>query len=348
MTSNLTNQAAYLTAPKTQPLSVRPASIVEPEPTQMLVKNHAIAINPLDVKLADHAFYPIDYPAILGQEVTGEVVSVGSEIASRFPVGTRVMGTVSGFGSKKATEHGFQNYTILDADMTCAIPDDLSYERAITLPLGISTAAAGLFQKDFLGLKIPTAPRPAKAGSEGTLLVWGGASAVGSATIQLAVAAGYRVISTASPKNFENVKRLGASEVYDYKNEGVVGEILQALKGHKLVGAYDAVGGPAWAATAEIVHKAEGAGGRKFVASATRGFKDLPDGVEMTHIFSLSILTNGVGKAIWGDFLPEALKAGTIVPAIEPLVVGKGLDHVQSGLDRYREGVSAQKVVIIL
>lgn len=346
--STLTNQAAWQTGPKVQPLSIEPAALDPPGPSQILIRNHALAINPIDVKLADLAIYPINYPAILGQDVAGEVIAVGSELASKFPVGTRVMGMTSGFASKKETEKGFQTYTVLDVDAFCEIPDDLSYDRAVVLPLGISTAAAGLFQEEFLGLKIPTKPRSAQPGAEGALLIWGGASAVGSAAIQLAVAAGYEVFTTASAKNFESVKKLGASQVFDYKKEGVVDEIVNALRGKKLVGAFDAVGGPAWAASAEVVSRAEGAGGRKFVATATRGFKDLPEDVEMNQVFALSILKNGVGKAIWSGFLAEALKAGTFVPGVETVVVGKGLEHVQSGLNRLREGVSGQKIVVLL
>lgn len=350
MTSNLINEAAYLTAPKTQPLVVKSAPIVPPGPSQLLIKNHAIAINPIDLKLADLAIYPISYPHILGQDVAGEVVDAHPDIAGRFPVGSRVMGTTSGFLTQKEAEKGFQSYTVLDADLTCVIPHDLPYDRAVVLPVAITTASAGLFSKDFLGLPIPTAPRPAEGeeGKRGNLLIWGGASAVGNAAIQLAVAAGYTVISTASPKNFETVKRLGASQVFDYRSEKVVDDIVNVLKGQKLVGAFDAVGGPAWLATAEVVNQLESTREKKFVATTIRGFKDLPEGVDMKQVYSLSILKDGIGKAVWQKFLPRALEEGTFVPGVETVVVGEGLEHVQTGLDRLREGVSGQKIVIAL
>ena len=70
-----------------------------------------------------------------------------------------------------------------------------------------------------------------------TLLVWGGSTSVGSNTIQLAVAAGYEVITTASPKNFDYVKKLGASQAFDYRSKTVVGDLIHAFKDKTIAGA---------------------------------------------------------------------------------------------------------------
>lgn len=51
---------------------------------------------------------------------------------------------------------------------------------------------------------------------------------------------------------------------------------------------------------------------------------------------------------MYGDYLPQALATGAFVPSPEPLVQGKGLEHVQPGVDRLMEGVSAAKVVVVL
>lgn len=53
------------------------------------------------------------------------------------------------------------------------------------------------------------------------VLIWSGATAVGQYAIQLARAAGYHVITTASPKNHALLEKMGASEVYDYKDENI-------------------------------------------------------------------------------------------------------------------------------
>ena len=55
-----------------------------------------------------------------------------------------------------------------------------------------------------------------------------------------------------------------------------------------------------------------------------------------------------VGKAVYQDFLPQALKTGQFKPLPEADVTGKGLDHIQAGMTKNKEGVSAKKVVVSL
>ena len=61
-------------------------------------------------------------------------------------------------------------------------------------------------------------------------LVWAGSTGVGMYAIKLASLLGYRVVTTASPHNFELVKSLGASEVFDYKDPDVSTKIQQWIK----------------------------------------------------------------------------------------------------------------------
>ena len=74
------------------------------------------------------------------------------------------------------------------------------------------------------------------------MLIWGASSSVGSVAIQLARAAGYKVFATASRRNFDFAKELGASEVFDYTDSEVVEKIKDRLKGAKLAGVYDSIG----------------------------------------------------------------------------------------------------------
>ncbi len=102
------------------------------------------------------------------------------------------------------------------------------------MPLGLSTAACGLFMKDFLDLPFPTTPRTV---SGKTLLVWGCSTSVGCNAIQLATAAGYDVITTASPKNHEYLKRLGAVHVFDYRSATVTQNIISVFNKENRIGA---------------------------------------------------------------------------------------------------------------
>lgn len=60
------------------------------------------------------------------------------------------------------------------------------------------------------------------------------------------------------------------------------------------------------------------------------------------------LVANEVGKAVYEDFLPEALEQRSFVPAPEPQIVGRGLEHVQEAIDLIAKGVSAKKLVVLL
>ena len=338
-----TNTAAYLIAAKAHPFSLNPAPTYTPGPKEILIQNRAIAINPIDGSLQRFAWLPLQYPTILGQDVAGEVIAIGSDVKS-FKTGDRVLGHTMAMATKRPQDAGFQTQTVLDERMASRIPDNLSFGRAVVVPLGLSTAACGLFQEaPYLGLRLPT--EPARKSTGEIVLIWGGASSVGSNGIQLAKAAGYEVIATASAKNFEYVKRLGASEVVDYKSETVVDDLVKALEGKIFVGVLDCIGFEAAKLSVEVVKRIAGKGA---VASTKGGVDDLSDGVTLSKIFGTTLRDNGIGKAVYTDYLPQALESGAFVPSPEPLVQGKGLEHVQAGVDRLMAGVSAAKVVVTL
>ena len=144
----------------------------------------------------------------------------------------------------------FMEYTLHTYKLVSAIPDSLSIEQAAVLPLAISTAASGLYSPDFLNLQRPALdPKPAGQ----SLLVWGGASSIGCLTVQLAKASGYEVVTTASPRNFELVRSLGADHIVDYNSKTVIDDIVDVLKGKTVAGAYDAIAGGATAMCAEVL-----------------------------------------------------------------------------------------------
>jgi NADPH:quinone reductase-like Zn-dependent oxidoreductase len=252
-----TNTAAWLGA-KGARLAVGPAPYTPPREGEIVVKNHAVAINPLDwiIQVAGSVAYRwLRYPCVLGADLAGEVVEVGAGV-TRFTVGDRVLGHAVGTDKDRNTpaEGAFQEYTVLLAHMAAPIPDTMPYESAAVLPLALSTAACGLFQRDQLALHYPAAtPQPTGQ----TLLVWGGATSVGSNAIQLAVAAGYAVVTTASPRNFDYVRELGASQVFDRRSTTVVREIIAAFAGKTLAGAL-AIGAGSAEPCADIVRACHG------------------------------------------------------------------------------------------
>ena len=341
------NFAAWLTA-NAQPLEIKPAEYTPPNEKEIVIKNLAVALNPFDWfrrDLADKLLPWVKYPSILGSDVAGEVVEVGSGAeAKRFKVGDRVVGFTSGFSGARAADGAFQQYAVLLANLTSPIPSSLSFESAAVLPMGLVTAAAGLFQKDTLALDHPTVP--ARRSNGETVLIWGGSSSVGSNAIQLATAAGYEVITTASSKNFDYVKKLGASQAFDYNSPTIISDVVTAFNGKSSAGAL-AIGITAPGPCIEIIDKLEG--GKKFVALSNQGPEELPAGVTAKFFLATELGNNEVGPAIFVDYLPKALAEDKYAAAPDPEVVGKGLEAFQEGLDTLKKGgISAKKLVVSL
>ncbi|KAJ2965091.1 hypothetical protein NQZ79_g223 [Umbelopsis isabellina] len=369
-----TNAAAWITAPKANPLQVKEAPYPTAGAKELVIRNHAVAINPVDHLLQDFgslAFKWIKYPAVFGADLAGEVVEVGNEV-SNFKKGDRVLAMAVGCDpdSNNSAEGAFQNYTVVRADLASRIPSSLDYIHASVLPLCLSTAASGLFQKDYLGLQLPS--EPARPSTGETLIIWGGSTSVGSNAIQLAVAAGYEVISTASPKNFEYVKKLGASQVFDYNSKTVVQDIISALKDKTVAGAVS-IGAGSLHACVDILGKSKGSKFITDISGAGAPPQGPPTGLNLIRMMgtmvyhNVSIWTksrlagvsskfvwgsdlkkNEVGPAIFADFLPKALESGSYIIAPNPEVVGHGLDQIQNAFDILRKGVSAKKLVVTL
>lgn len=142
---------------------------------------------------------------------------------------------------------GFQKYTLAEDNLAAKIPASLKFQDAAVLPLAISTAAVGLYDPDALALRLPISVQPPLSANK-TLVVWGGASSVGMAAVQLGHAVGLDIIATASPQNFQEVRELGATEVLDYKSDSLLEDTIAAVTkiGKPYLGVFDAVGVGGW------------------------------------------------------------------------------------------------------
>jgi NADPH:quinone reductase-like Zn-dependent oxidoreductase len=369
------NTALWLNA-KRAPFAVGPAPYTAPRADEIVVRVRAVAVNPFDraIQTIGGIITPwITYPFVVGSDVAGDVVEIGSGV-TRMKVGDRVLGYAAGSDKRRnrAAEGAFQNYVVLLAHMASPIPDTMAFEDASVLPLGMSTAACGLFQKDFLAMNPPSAA-PTPTGK--TLLVWGGSTSVGSNAIQLAVAAGYDVITTASPRNFAYVRRLGAREAFDYRSKTVIADIISNLRRRDIAGAL-AIGIGSAAACIDIVGACQGnrfvalatppasfdavpagrgrlrhlvpAVARMLAGTMTQNLKARRRGVRTKFIWGSDLIANEVGPLIFEAFLPAALAEGRFVAAPSPTVVGTGLAQIPEALERQRLGVSARKLVVML
>lgn len=334
------NQAAYLVAVKA-PLEVGPAPLPQPKENEIVVKTHAVAINPVDYYqqlLGPTVFTWLKLPDILGYDVAGEITDIGSGV-TKFKVGDRVLGL---------TSYAFQNYVLVKEHCTTLLPDAISFEEAAVIPLGFSVGVKALFHKEYLNLNLPTLDAEPTGK---VIVIWGGSTSVGSNTIQLARAAGFEVITTASPKNFDFVKKLGASQVFDYNSPTVKDDLITAVKGKIVAGAI-ANGGVNPDEYESIVDTCAAVvlsspDNNKFIPLTMVPRFPLPEGVSTKFLEALGE-DKDLAASIFNEFLPKALETGTIVPAPTPQVFGHGLEALQGAMDLLKSGVSASKVVVTM
>jgi NADPH:quinone reductase-like Zn-dependent oxidoreductase len=370
------NTAAWFASTKSK-LEIGSAPYTPPAAGEIVVRNRAVAINPVDWAMAQIPMIQkrvapwVKLPVVLGEDLAGEVAEVGPGV-TRFKVGDRVVAFAAGGNENRNrnAEGAFQLYVVIAEYMASPIPDALSFENASVLPLAVSTASVGLFQKDFLALQHPSAD--AKPTGK-TLVISGGATSVGCAAIQLAVNAGYEVFTTASPKNADYLKSLGAGQVFDYHSRHLVKDIVKALKGKTCAGAL-AIATGSVGHCIDIVGKSKGdkfvavaagpisltevvSGGRfvmlrllpKMIGSTlSNARKARMQGVKTKFIWGGSLVDNEVGPAVYMDFLPSALAEGRFVAAPPAQVVGSGLGAVETGFEVQKMGMSAKKVVVSL
>jgi NADPH2:quinone reductase len=191
-----------------------------PGPGELLVQVRSAGVNPGDWRLREGA-YGTAGPAVLGREVAGVVERVGPGVQG-FTAGDEVFGGCPGMVG------GWAEYALVQAPFAAHRPSSVSPQDAAVLPVAAGTAFDALTN---LGL-----PRGA------TLLVNGAGGGVGLATVQLARAAGLRVIGTASPAKHALISSFGATPVA--YGDGVLDRIREAARGD-IDAVFDLVGGDA-------------------------------------------------------------------------------------------------------
>ena len=173
----------------TDVLHLEDAPVPSPGPSQIRVRVHACALNPMDWVLC-LGFMPGTLPRGIGLDVSGTVDAVG-EAVTNIRAGDHVFGVPDFMGYPTA---GASDYAILAA--WAPVPDGLDLLKAAALPMAVETAFRSL---DLLGLS---------AGQ--TILINGGGTMVGFAAVQIALMRGAQVIATAGETFAARLRDLGA------------------------------------------------------------------------------------------------------------------------------------------
>src|SRR3989442_1864319 len=189
---------------------------------EILGKIKSTAVNHLDLVKASgtaRQILPIDLPWIPGHKFSGVVEQIGSDVATYAP-GDAVF-------AANETGGAYAEYLAVKPAAIARKPSNLSFEEAASVPVASQTAWQGLFTHGHL-----------EKGQ--TILIHGGAGAVGAYAVQLASHAGATVIATASGDDEAYLKSLGVSRVIDHR-EAQFEKVLR----EKVDVVFDLVGGDA-------------------------------------------------------------------------------------------------------
>jgi len=223
-------QLAIVVGSDKRSYAVKSIDIPKYDADEVLVKVHSAAQNPTDWKSLEYGFS--GEGCVPGCDYAGVVQEVGSNV-KKVKQGDRVAGWIA--GSIWPGHGSYSQFIRVDGANLYKIPEGVSFDEAATHGVAFQTAAAGLYHT----LKLPE-PYETPDKDATPILVWGGAGSVGMTVIQLAKLSGLTVITTASPRNSEYLKSLGADHVFPYSDPNTPAEIKKLTNGKLYLG-YDAI-----------------------------------------------------------------------------------------------------------
>ena len=273
------------------------------DPTDVIVRVHATAMNRLDVfrQLGTHGSTPATFPYISGCEYAGEIVEVGSE-AKQFKVGDRVFGTAS---------HTFAQYARVGKPESgphqrppVHMPEGLSYEEAAAMPISFCMAWHMLHCKGNIN-------------NGEDVLVMAAGSGTGTAGIQLAKAAGARVISgSSSDYKLERTKPLGSDDLINYGKTPEFSKLVKEMTNNEGVGfVFESIGAPVW----EECFASLRYGGRLVICGVTGGHKA---SIHLGKLWMQEISVIGCINEPEKDLeaVVELIKAGSIKGIVDSVI----------------------------
>ncbi|KNG81698.1 protein TOXD [Aspergillus nomiae NRRL 13137] len=285
----------------------------------MLVKTVAVALNPTDWKHIDNLV--LESGPLVGCDYAGIVEEVGPKVTKEFKKGDRVCGMAHGCNVSQHEDGTFAEHIVVKGDLQMKIPENLSFEDAATLGVGLITH------------------RYRRLG------------------IQFTKASGYRVITTCSPHNFDMVRSLGADAVFDYRDPDC-GKKIRDYTNDRLAIAWDTISLPA---SAEVCAAALTTGPHaKYSCLLQVEFPraDIKPTVTLAYTaFNEEFrIKNRVVPVVPGDFdftksfieICRKLLATGKVKVHSPRV-NKGIEGVLDGLELLRKDkISGEKLVYVI
>jgi NADPH:quinone reductase-like Zn-dependent oxidoreductase len=284
-----------------------------PGPGDVLVEIHAAGVNPIDWKMREgylRGVFDFPLPHVLGRDLSGVVGAVGAEVAG-FAPGDAVWGLANPFRDGTHAE-----LIAIEAKLVAPGPAGLSHAEAASLGVSGMTVLAAL-------------DRAAPVGRGDRVLIHAGAGGVGSLAIGFAHHRGAYVITTASARNADRLRELGADEVIDYKTTD-----FAAVAGDLDV-VFDTVGGDAHQRSKGVLRP----GGK--LAYVNTG--PLPEGPDRDDIEVIDVRVPG-GRDNF-DRMAALVAEGAITPWVETVMP---LDRAREGYDLSQSGHARGKIVLTM
>lgn len=319
---------------------------------EVIIKNYATGLNPVDWKNVDYNFCLPSFPWITGREMAGVVQKVGSEVTT-CKVGDKAW-TSTYYRDRRAG--CFQEFVTVPQHTVLQVPSDLNYEAAACLGVPALTAAMTLWKwlkapqptttTAYAEPMIPTPPA-SPAPEEGYILIWGGSTITGQYAIQLAKASGLTVIAVSSSRTESLVLSLGADHVItrDNKTNAQILLAIQAIGGDNITRAIDIVG----TTTSPFALSALSKTRSSHLAPLSFISKDehVPENVTVHNIemkqFILDATNRCYAETLNQLFEEKKLKEPQLV------VLRGGLAAVPAGLEQLKQGdMGGKKLVVSL
>ena len=262
-----------------------------PGPTDVLVRTEALAVNHVDAFVRSGAYRThTPFPFVIGRDLVGTVAAHGDGVTG-FRAGDRVWCDSLGHHGRQGS---FAVYAVVPAERLYPLPDGVAAQAAAGVLHTAATAHIGLFREGGL--------RPGQ-----TVVVEGAAGGVGGAVVQLASAAGARVIATASGRDADWCHALGAHTVIDYHDAEAAAKVRDAATE---AGGADMYWDTSGRNEIETMLPALADGGRVIVLAGMGGRPVLPIGDLYTRDLSIS------GFAISNASADDLRAAATTINAL--------------------------------
>ncbi|OJT14980.1 Enoyl reductase LovC [Trametes pubescens] len=323
-------------------------SVPNPGPKDVLVKIIAAGLNPADWKIQAYGLDFVPYPYTGGWDAAGIVEEVGAEV-SNLNKGDKVFYQAWHDPRKSA----FQQYGIVPAEIAAKIPENITFDQAASIPVGLNTVAIALYNHT-PNTKSVDYPAPWEQGgttrfAEKPAFILGGSSTVGQYAIQLARLSGFSpIITTSSIRHEEFLKSIGATHVIDrtLPFTTIRAEVAKLAGDKPIDYVYDSI---STAETQQLGYEVLAPGGDLVLVHSEEipaEKKKTSDNKKILVVFAnvQAPENRDVVVGIWSH-VTELLATGKLVPGrVEALP--NGLAGIPDGLVRLqKEQVSGQKLI---